>query len=50
MTPQEKLYNELKNWCIEKYGYGFLRLSEKDQNILIISALQDYSNKLKNEK
>jgi hypothetical protein len=50
MTPQEKLYNELKNGFIEKYGYEFLRLSEKDQNNLIISALQDYSNKVKNEK
>jgi hypothetical protein len=49
MTPQEKLYNELKNWFIEKYGYEFLRLSEKDQNNLIIAALQDYTAKIKNK-
>lgn len=48
MTPQEKLYNELKNYFIEKYGYKFLRLSEKDQNNLIISALQSYTDNLKN--
>ena len=50
MTPQEKLYNELKNWFIEKHGYEFLRLSEKDQQNLIISAVQSYTDKLKNEK
>jgi hypothetical protein len=50
MTPQERLYYELKNYLIEKHGCNFLRLSEKDQNNLILSVLQDYSNKLKNEK
>lgn len=50
MTPQEKLYNELKNALIEKYGYDFLKLSEKDQTNLIIQALQSYSDKLKSEK
>lgn len=49
MTPQEKLYNELKNWYIEKYGYEFLRLSEKDQQNLIIAAVQSYADKLKNK-
>lgn len=49
MTPHEKLYNELKNWYIEKYGYEFLRLSEKDQQNLIISAVQSYSDKMKNK-
>lgn len=47
MTPQEKLYNELKNWFIEKYGYEYLRLSEKDQQNLILSAVQSYADKLK---
>lgn len=49
MTPQEKLYNELKNWYIEKYGYEFLRLPEKDQQNLIIAAVQSYADKLKNK-
>ena len=46
MTPQEKLYNELKNYYIEKYGYDFLKLSEKDQTLLIIQALQSYRDQL----
>ena len=49
MTHQEKLYNELKNWHIEKYGYEFLRLPEKDQQNLIIAAVQSYADKLKNK-
>lgn len=49
MTPYEKLYNELKNWYIEKYGYEFLRLSEKDQQNLIIAAVQSYADKVKNK-
>ena len=49
MTPQEKLYNELKNYYIEKYGYEFLRLPEKDQQYLIIAAVQSYADKLKNK-
>lgn len=49
MTPAEKLYNELKNYYIEKYGYDFLRLSEKDQQNLIIAALQSYADKVKNK-
>lgn len=50
MTTAEKLYTELKNWHIEKYGYEFLRLSEKDQHNLILAAIQSYTEKLKNEK
>lgn len=46
MTPYEKLYNELRNYFIEKYGYNYLRLSEKDQQALIIQALQSYRNQL----
>ena len=49
MTPAEKLYNELKNYYIEKYGYDFLRLSEKDQQNLIIAAVQTYADKVKNK-
>jgi hypothetical protein len=49
MTPQEKLYNELKNWFVEKHGYEFLRLSEKDQQNLIIAAVQSYADNLKNK-
>lgn len=49
MTPQEKLYNELKNWHIEKYGYDFLRLPERDQQNLIIAAAQSYVDRLKNK-
>ena len=49
MTPAEKLYNELKNCFIEKYGYDFLRLPEKDQQNLIIAALQSYADKVKNK-
>ena len=47
MTPAEKLCNELKNYFIEKYGYNFLRLSEEDQQKLIVSAVQSYVDKVK---
>ena len=47
MTPEEKLYNELKNWFIAKHGNKFLRLSEENQNKKIIELIQLYREKMK---
>ena len=50
MTTLEKLYEDLKNHHIEKYGDFFLNLPEKDQHNLIMSLIQTYIDKVKNEK
>jgi hypothetical protein len=42
MTPEEKLYNSIKNWIIEKDGYNFLKLSEKDQHNIILAVIQTH--------
>ena len=47
MTPEEKLYNSIKDWLIEKDGYNFLKLSEKNQNNLIIEVITTYVETLK---
>ena len=51
MTHEEqvKLYEDLKNWFIEKHGYRFLKMSEENQHKLIISYIQSYVDKLKIE-
>lgn len=43
MTPEEKLYNSIKNWIIEKDGHNFLKLSEKDQNNIILAVIQTHT-------
>ena len=50
MTPSEKIYNDLKNWFIVTDGDNFLKLSDEDQNELILSMIRLYVDNLKNEK
>lgn len=50
MTPQEKVYNNIKDWFIVTDGDNFLKLSEKDQNELIIDMINLYVDNLKNGK
>ena len=49
MTPEEqqKLYEDLKNWLIEKHGYRFLKMSEENQNKMIMGLIESYIAKLK---
>lgn len=51
MTPKEqlKLYEDLKNWFIEKHGYNFLKMSEENQHKLIMSYIQSYIDKMRVE-
>lgn len=50
MTPNEKIYNDLKDWFIVTDGDNFLKLSDEDQNELILSMIRLYVDNLKNEK
>lgn len=50
MTPSEKIYNDLKDWFIVTDGDNFLKLSDEDQNELILSMIRLYVDNLKNEK
>lgn len=50
MTPSEKIYNDLKDWFIVTDGDNFLKLSDEDQNDLILSMIRLYVDNLKNEK
>lgn len=50
MTPSEKIYNDLKEWFIVTDGDNFLKLSDEEQNELIISMIRLYVDNLKNEK
>lgn len=50
MTPIEKIYNDLKDWFIVTDGDNFLKLSDEDQNELILSMIRLYVDNLKNEK
>lgn len=47
MTPEEqqKLYDDLKNWFIEKHGNLFLKLSNEDQQKMILGLIQSYTDK-----
>ena len=49
MTHEEqlKLYEDLKNWLIEKHGYRFLKMSEENQHKMIMSLIQSYVAKIK---
>lgn len=50
MTAEEKFINNIREWIIEQDGEKFLRLSEKDQNNIILAIIQTHIDKLKNEK
>ena len=47
MTPSEKIYNDLKDWFIVTDGDNFLKLSDEDQNELILSMIRLYVDNLK---
>lgn len=49
MTDEEqlKLYEDLKNWFIEKHGYRFLKMSEENQHKMIMGYIQSYVAKIK---
>ena len=49
MTPQEKIYNDIRDWFILT-DKDFLKLSEKDQQESILSMIQLYVDNLKKEK
>lgn len=50
MNAEEKFINNIRDWFIEKDGDKFLKLSEKDQNNLILAVIKTHIDKLKNEK
>ena len=50
MTAEEKHINDIRNWFIEKDGDKFLRLSEKDQNNLVLAVIRTHVDNLKAEK
>ena len=50
MTPSEKIYNDLKDWFIVTDGDNFLKLSDEDQNELILSMIRLYVDNLKKWK
>lgn len=47
MTAQEKIVQGIRDYLIEKDGDKFLRLSEKDQQLLIIDVIQKHIDELK---
>lgn len=49
MTHEEKLklYDDLKNWFIEKHGDRFLKMSEEKQNEMITHYIITYAEKNK---
>ncbi len=50
MTVEEKLLENVRDWFIAKDGQNFLKLSEKDQNNLILAAIRGLAEKSKAEK
>ena len=50
MTTEEKVYNNIKEWYIVTDGDNFLKLSDEDQNELILSMIELYVDNLKNGK
>ena len=49
MTPQEKIYNDIREWFILT-DKDFLKLSDEKQQECILSTIQLYIDNLKNEK
>lgn len=47
MSPQEKLIEVIRNGLILKHGNGFLKLSAKDQQELILQVMRDYVDSIK---
>lgn len=50
MNAEEKFIESIRNWLIEKDGPNFLKLSEKDQNNIILAVIQTHINELKAQK
>lgn len=50
MNAEKKLIENIRSWLIEKDGPNFLKLSEKDQNNIILDVIQTHIDKLKAEK
>lgn len=50
MTPAEKLINAIREGLIEKHGANFLKLSEDQQNEMIVASMTEYIDELKSEK
>ncbi len=42
MILEEKIFDTLKYILIKKYGYDFLKLSEKDQQNLIVDEFKTF--------
>lgn len=47
MIHDKKLYNDLREWFLEKHGNLFRTLSEQDQHKMITSIIQNSANKMK---
>lgn len=49
MTPEEKqkLYDDLRNWFIEKHGKLFLTMPDEQQHEMVISVIDSHIAKLK---
>lgn len=45
MTAEEKLMQTVRDYLITQKGIAFLKLSEKDQNNLILAVIQDHFEK-----
>lgn len=47
MTHEEKqkVYEDLKDWFIEKHGNLFLKLSAEDQQKMILGLMKSYTDK-----
>lgn len=49
MSAEEKLIQDIRDWFIVRDGEKFLKLSENDQNNLILAVIQGYIEKEKNK-
>lgn len=49
MTAEEKFINNIRDCIIEQDGEKFLRLSEKDQENIILATIRGYIEIMKNE-
>lgn len=49
MTPEQKIYNIIRDHLIEKHGEEFLLLPLKDQNTLIWGTMKEYVDNLKSK-
>jgi hypothetical protein len=50
MNAEQKFYNAIRDHLILQDGDKFLRLSEKDQNNIILATIRGYIEIMKKEK